>query len=293
MSKQAWTWLGMALAGAGCASAQPELVRGAASDAPLAVVRSTRAPEPIDAVAYAAEFPTPAGCEGAARVVHQTQREDGWRILKACVKRGNFTELRSLVLSHAWDEELKTRPEAPELLTQIIAQRGGDTDGDTSLLHQDKVPLFSLADALSQPDVYRGRLLVIRAQASEVRVHDGRATVLLSEHLHGSHMAYAPVGPQRGFTSTSTGPGPGNVSTYHELAGNHARRLVDEDAETGREALGHMPTPDPFLRPDHDFIVLARFNGVGTRDDSGDDSHDSVALVDVITYVQPATLAMY
>jgi hypothetical protein len=65
------------------------------------------------------------------------------------------------------------------------------------------------------------------------------------------------------------------------------------DSETGREALGRLPTADPFFRPDHDFLVLARFSGVSTADDSGDDDHDTLAIVDVLSYVQPATLAMY
>jgi hypothetical protein len=285
--------MAVAVAGAGCATPRYDLSASIPPEQPAPIVVRDTTPPPADPVAYAADFPTPAGCEAAARVVHHNDREQGWRILKACIAKGNFTELRGMIQSHAWDHELQTRHEAPELLTQIIAARGGDTDGDVSLLHESKVPLFALSDALAQPDVYKGRLLVMRVQASEVRVRNGAATALLTEHVHGSHMIYAPVGLQDGFTSTTSGPGPGNTQHYHELRGTHARRLVDEDSETGREALGHMPAPDPFLRPDHDFIVLARFNGVTTKDDSGDDNRDSMALVDMLSYVQPATLALY
>ena len=143
-----------------CATAEPVV--------PPAPTRLEAMPKrAFNSGAFAAEQFTPADCETASRQIHQQSADDGWSALRACVERtrwprGEFTQLERLTGGY-WDAELQTRPDAPRLVARIIALRGGDVEGDIPLAQKSRVPLFTLAAALRQPDVYQGRWVILRA----------------------------------------------------------------------------------------------------------------------------------
>src|SRR5258706_12044521 len=149
--------------------------------APEAAVRSDACCEPAAPPApaetldegsdYAAAVYGPARCADAAARRLASDANEAWRQLRGCVDRGRFTALRNL-LSGAWDHELQTRRDAPELLARVIAMRGGDVEADLRLLHERYVPLFSLAQALAQPERFRGTLVIVRARVSPSGVVD-------------------------------------------------------------------------------------------------------------------------
>lgn len=290
-----------ALALAGCATA-----KGAGGEAvpeggtPTPVVNRP-APdlanqEKFDARAEAHRFDHAADCELFARQLKEKNPDRGWKLLRACVDRGDFTELRAL-LDGPWDAELRNRPDAGELLTRLIAVRGGDIEGDIALLHQHKVPVFTLADAMAQPQVYAGRLVILRARAGELRTQGGAATVELTEYTHNADMVYAAVGPgHQHKTRVHQRDREGSATEAHHTSATDQdtrmeKRMVTDDVETGRTALGKLAKVDPFFEPDKDFVILARFDGV--RETADDDGDDQRAVLSVLHYFRPGALALY
>ena len=240
--------------------------------------------------AYAEQFYRPAHCVGAARRMKSTAPSVAWELIKACVARGGFTALREL-LDGAWDDELQSRPEAPELLTRIIAMRGGGVNEDIRLLHSRRVPLFSLAEASASPDAYRGRLVVMLARVDNPLSKDGRL-VWLTERALASRSSDVEIAPATQTVSRASG-----TSTF---AGNHqstvdtmqvqkSRRYYNLETETGREALAHLDVADPFFDLDDTFVVLARFDGVKTFGPS----HPNVPELSVLGFLRPAALLTF
>jgi hypothetical protein len=110
--------------------------------------------------------------EGPARCAESARTSpDPWRSLWECVNQGRFTALSEL-LSGAWDRDLQSRPDAPLLVLRVIAARGGQVDEDLALLHERRIPLFSLSQVLARPTLYSGALLIVRAQMSSEGVLD-------------------------------------------------------------------------------------------------------------------------
>ena len=78
-------------------------------------------------------------------------------------------------MSRAWNQELRSRPEAAALIAKVVAQRGGSVEGDLRLLNEQRLPIFSLAAAMAQPDTYKGRFILVRAQVGDVRTAEREA----------------------------------------------------------------------------------------------------------------------
>jgi hypothetical protein len=291
-----------AVAFTGCASTKAGAGAGVpVNGTPLLVERAgpDLANEPgFDARAEAHRFDHAADCEIEARALEAQNADRGWKLLRACVERGDFTDLRVL-LDGAWDRELRSRPDAGEMLTRLIAVRGGDIEGDVAFLHDHRVPVFTLADALAEPDVYAGRLLVMRVRVSDFRKTGDAATVQLDEYTHNDSMVYAPVGRGREHVrkiddTGHDGPdGEAHHVTVHDRHNRVEQRMASEDVATGRQALGKLEKPDPFLEPDKDFVVLARFDGVRQRSDADDDHDPRLAVVTLLHYFRPGALSLY
>ena len=249
----------------------------------------------FDAKAEAHRFDHASDCEIEARRLKSRNADRGWQLLRACIDRGDFTEIRTL-LDGPWDADLRSRNDAGELLKRLVAARGGDIDSDLALLHQHHVPIFTLADALEQPEVYAGRFVMMRARVSDLRKVDGAVTVQLDEYAHTMGLAYAPVGPGTQQTISTThayreGPASGTDRAVSRQR-DHAidRRTTTGDTETGHQALGKMRAADPFFEPNKDFVVLTRFDGVRDR---ADDDGQPLAVVTVLNYFRPAALPLY
>jgi len=145
----------------------------------------TRPSQAFDAKAFAARQPSPFDCESSARRLRESSPDQAWAALAACVERqgwprGDFTSLERII-GGFWDEDLTTRADAPRLIARIIATRGGDVEGDIPLVQKSRVPLFTLAAALRQPEVYKGRWVLVRGALSEIRQDGGRTAAMMRE----------------------------------------------------------------------------------------------------------------
>ena len=266
-------------------------------------------PPAFDAHAWASAQPTPVECEFEARHLQKASRATAWAALEACVDRprwlrGQFTQLE-LILSGAWDDELLKRPEAARLVAHVIALRGGHVEGDLPSVQRLRVPLFSLAAALKQPDVYKGRFVVLRGNLADLRTEHGQTTALLRESALRSATREFETGLKHRSERQATTSAVGDVKTtaFGNLSGtasvNHGartdestidRRFENEKFITGRQALGRLAQPDPFLEPDREFVFLARFDGV--RAASDDEDAPSMALVSIVSYYPPNALLL-
>ncbi len=291
-----------------CATAQPI----AATTPPpwpteLQLVTAPHPPPQFDARDWAFDFAAPADCERGARHMQQQSRDQAWEALKGCVDRarwprGQFTNLQ-LIINGAWDNDLQERPDAAKLVAHVIALRGGDVDGDLPTVQKSRVAVFTLAAAMRQPDVYKGRFVILRGNLSDLKSDRGQYTALLHEStLHASTHEFE-IGSKyrtegRSSSTYSGEAKSSNFGTFSGKAGEErryqsesvsvGRKFENEKFITGRQALGRIPQPDPFLEPDKDFIFLARFDGV--RPGSEEDS--KLALVTLVTYFAPSALLM-
>jgi hypothetical protein len=280
------------LAAALCACAEthenlePTKIELAPSPAPPPLVQSpaqqqTTARRPFDASAWVAMQDGAIDCEKTARQMKRDEPEEAWQALKACIERGKFARGAKFVQIEPvlanWATELTARPDSATMLAQLVANRGGDPEGDLLQLQDSRIPLFTLNAALQQPTIYKGRLLLIRAQVRDVRgaeAKEGGVTMMLDESAFQSVHSQKNVVTSQGYTPTA------HSSGYYE-----SRFIVNNDNNvarpTGRVALGRMPEADPFLQPQRDFLFLARFDGT-TKE-----SAQTMAVVTLIKYFVP------
>jgi hypothetical protein len=246
---------------------------------------------PFDPKAVAQTFDHSSYCEVEARRIKAAIPDRGWALLRACITRRDFTDIR-IVLNGAWDEDLRTRTDAAAMLTKLVAMRGGEPVGDVALMQEHQIPVFTLAAAIAQPETYKGRLILFRAQVSEIRNSGGKPTVALDETCHGSTSEYTGVGGRASINTSghSRGGAYDSKTTFQ----HEEKRMTDEENETGREALGKLSKLDPFLVPDKPFIFLARFDGVRVMAAQAEgEQPETIALVTVEHYFAPIIGALY
>ena len=239
----------------------------------------------------------------AARRLKIDDAEQGWQALVACIQRphwthGEFTQL-DLLTSGAWDEELQTRPEAAALVARMIALRGGDVEGDLAQLQRLRLPLFTLAAAMKQPEVYKGRYLLLRGQLEELRTEGAATTAILHETSLRATAHERDVGNRwhttdstrfssahtfRNGSATSSSSGARSSETYATNL-----RYDNEKVDTGRVALGRLPRVDPFLEPQQEFLFLARFDALRA---SAAMDEKPVAVLTIVGYYRPNALVI-
>ena len=303
----AWTLLG-ALVLAGCATPRPPPALEESQPPSNATGKRELPPDALNLSTFVAQYPNPTECERQARRYLRYSREDAWAALKACVEGTHFTQLQAL-LSPEWAPELRGRPEGALVLAKVVALRGGSVDGDLKLLHERKLPIFSLASAIAQPDTYKGRYILIRAQVGDVRSEGEKPTVWLVEQNLGSVGSEQRVGVMRRKEKSSTTSG--NLGGQTTLGSGQIGGTISKDestrtedtvisydnisTETGREALGRMSKADPFLSPGRDFVILARFDGMRTTSGSldEDDEGPRIPVLSIVSYYIPHPLVVY
>jgi hypothetical protein len=310
--------LALALAAAACATskplekdpfpgtAPPPAAPGAAQPAGVAVPPAAAAMladvATLDPVAYAAKLPKGAPCEAAARALLPTSADKAWGTLRACVARGGFTAL-SRIVDGAWDEELRTRSDAAVVVAQVVAARGGDVTGDLNSLRARRIPIFALGPSISHPDLYKGRLLLVRARVDDIRAEKGRTTVQLAEFALGGRAHWVEGNTRSVRNSSSRGNASVEVSSSKYGAakakgayesgstttwGKETKRFDNVAEETGNVALARLAAPDPFLEPGRQFVVLGRFDGVRSLANEDEEGNAVVGVLSVIAYFEPS-----
>ena len=286
-----------------CATAEPIAAPTPASG-PTRLEALPRPAPPFDAKGFAADQLTPLECEKSARHLYELRPDQGWAALVACVERsrwprGEFTHLE-LLTRGTWDQELQTRPEAARMIAKVVALRGGDVEGDIPLVQKSRIPLFTLAAALRQPDVYKGRWVLVRGALSEIRQDGNKAAAIMRETSLRATAHEVQDGSISRVDRTSSGRASAEAQTsrYGNARGSAQysssgrteystvkQKFENERVETGRRAVGKLPQADPFLEPEKDFLFLARFDGVNP----GQDQHP-VAMLSIAGYFQPNAL---
>src|SRR3954471_15162169 len=246
----------------------------------------TRAAPAFDARAFAASQASPFDCEAGARTLRDSSPDQAW---------------------------------------SALAARGGDVEGDIPLVQKSRVPLFTLAAALRQPEMYRGRWVLVRGTLSEMRQDGARAAALMSETSLRATGAEVQVGPVSRFdrSSSSSSSGDAQASGYATTRGNVQGRgssysgsastsagarysgssqstssgrteyssvkqkFENERVETGRRALGRLAKADPFLETEKEFLFLARFDGMNPP---GAQDQGPLALLSIAGYFRPNAL---
>ncbi|MBI5068658.1 MAG: hypothetical protein HZB56_10495 [Deltaproteobacteria bacterium] len=252
--------------------------------------------------AFAARYPRPDLCEGAARSVQGLSRDKAWEVLRACVDRGGFTHIKRL-LDGTWDKELTTKPDAAQLIAKVVAQRGGDVYGDLNRLRQRRIPLFGLGPAVTHPELYRGRLLLVRAMVERISQDKGKVSARLMEYALSGSLKDVPgsekwVRSHRSGSAGSVNRSPSGSTTW---SSGHAsetswgtertQRTENTPTETGLEAIGKLQSVDPFFEPGRQFVILARFDGVRdvpTETEEGEGESQRTAILSLVAYVEPS-----
>jgi hypothetical protein len=255
---------------------------GAAKDAVPANV------DAIDPAAWAKRNPRPEFCEEGARRLQKSSRNKAWEVLKACVNRGKFTLLARLV-DGAWTDDLQKRPDAAQLLAKVIAARGGDVNGDLGQMRQQRIPLFALGPAMGHPDLYRGRLVLFRAEVKDVKLAAGKATAKLAEFALGISERYVADSRivERGSSAYTSSDGPNAYGDSAWTLQFERKFQKNEPVPTGLETIARLGKPDPFFEPGRQFVVLGRFDGVREEEGEELDSVTRLAVVSVIAYYEP------
>jgi len=222
-----------------------------------------------------------ADCEASARAMRDSAADEAWLALKACIELGRFNRgpfVQLNLLTTYWDDELKTRPDAIRLVGRVIANRGGDVDGDISRVQGIRMPVFTLKAAMAQPDVYKGRYVIVRGKLTDVKLEARSATAMLDE-MSMKAVALNRVDQEDTIVKT-------NVFAYKwTLEHRFNENLLNP---TGRKALGRLPEADPFLEPDNQFVFVARFDGARPANES----EQKVAILSILGYYRPAALVV-
>lgn len=274
---------------------------GAPRTAPAAAAPAAQAQAPADPTARAARIQRADLCEQAARSAQASSRERAWELLRACVDKGNFTPIRRL-LDGGWDKDLQTRADAAQLIAKVVAARGGDVYGDLNMLRQKRVPIFGLAPAAGHPDLYHGRLVLLRARVDDVKTEKGRVSVRLAEFALSGQLKDV-AGSDRFVTrkkaqsdsqwsrSAISGTARRQWSGESEKTEGweKTQRTENTPQETGLQALAKLQTADPFFEPGRQFVILGRFDGVREVPGEGEEGEaEKMPVLSVILYVEPS-----
>ena len=300
--------VGLCVVVLGCAtqeSAKKESVDAVFAPPPPSNAPAAKRAPPKSPESWARSFRRPGECEAAARdFATQYGADFGWTHLKACIGRPDFGLLETLLQN--WPQDFKNRPEAPQLLAQVIANRGGSIGPDLALLQQRRLALFELGAALRQPEAFKGRYLVFVGKIEKLRSAKGRSELVVLEQSRGSDQTAVFSGKTRGSVSSSrssssgsgrfsstgiVGSGSGSYnrsgsSSGASMYGDMEQRVSYEFSETGQEVFVRLAQPDPFLAVDRNFVFLVRFDATKKSDVDGSSDEDPLmtALVTLISY---------
>ncbi len=251
---------------------------------------------------WARQYRRDLDCERAARDLDTYYGHDtAWTYLKACVMQGNFTQLK--MLTDYWTEDLRNRPDAPPIIAQVLAARGGHVQSDIELLQRQRIPLFELGAAVKSAPAFKGRYLVFVGEIAESKTAKGKTELVVMEQRVGSEMSNVLTGNRYGSTSSSatsgsarwsssgilgSGSAAGSTSgSSGTVSGQVETRVSDVFEDSGQEVLLKLKQDDPFLRVEKRTLFLVRFDGAKVTDaeNTGEGEEPKrVAMATLVSY---------
>jgi hypothetical protein len=139
----------------------------------------------------------------------------------------------------------------------------------------------------------------VRAKVEELRHEDGKLVAALAERTLASERRTRELGASaiesQEVSDADEAPAGRGFPNRHRGSWRSEQRLeapyyVNVSVDTGRLALASVPAADPFFEPGHEFLVLARFDGLEPADDPRD---EPVARLTLVSYQKPAGLVLY
>jgi hypothetical protein len=237
-------------------------------------------------------------CEGTARAMAKRDEERGWQVMRQCIMRSDFTDLE-LLLEGEWADRVKDSADAHSLLAHVIAVRGGDVESDLRLLRRRKMPLFSLAAALTEPSSYAGRFVLVRGTAKNGRaVDNGRAFDLIETKVMAESEWVTTPGTARQSSKRSGAvvdrpgvdiSGRGLVEDSQLDETSKVEVLHNVSVETGRSLMARLQSGEPSLEPAVDYIIVVRFKGLEKGEADLDGEYEETAVGEVVDYYEPET----
>jgi hypothetical protein len=305
------------LALSACTTAKPEKVSAAeAFGKAVAPGPSGPAADPAETVPmnttmsperFIKQFKRPLECEQSARSLQRSAPDRAWAYLRACVGRGGFTQLSSILDN--WTNDLRNRPDGPVVIASILAARGGHITSDLQLLQNKRLPVFDLKSAVTQPGTYKGKYVVFVGKVGKMKEAKGKVELALYEQSvsTGDGGRFMPTGPAYYQSSESSGAyaargsssrhggfsyGAAGASSSSSLGvSGHIEQGARGDVfeETGQEIIAQLTNADPFLSTEKQFLFLVKFNSAKTSDTSADEEDTSeepskLALVSLVSY---------
>lgn len=230
-------------------------------------------------------------CEVAAREWIPVDADFAWKRLIGCVTRPDFADLRRLLRS-PWLEVVRTRPDAAMVLAKVIATRGGQVNDDLTLLRRARIPLFPFASAIATPEVYSGRLLLVRGRVVEGRMSDGGAEVFVEQTVLRARVFDRQQ--ENMVQENQSSLEEGRLGSRRETRLRYERKAAQIQAvdvehyskPTGRSLMARLDRADPFLVHGRDFVFLVRFGGAAPR---GDDDA-AAGIGDIVAFYEASRL---
>ncbi len=147
----------------GCAT-EKVLWDQATETLPTTTVTTTKEREkPLSAREYAARFPDDAACDAEVRRLGSRRVQLAAQLLQACVERGDFRRL-STILAGDWVPTLLKRPDAASLCARVIAARAGDVDDDVESCQRAGYPVYTLEQISASAEKSVGKFVIVRAR---------------------------------------------------------------------------------------------------------------------------------
>ncbi|MBN2361324.1 MAG: hypothetical protein JXR83_17860 [Deltaproteobacteria bacterium] len=246
MKEAAALALGVCLLLSGCRSTRPELQtwdeRG---DDEAAPPPASTQPKLVTAQEAAKSAQSARHCANFALAQAQQDLERGWTMLNACAGREDFTLLEILV-EEPWLTKVKSTASAT-LVARVIANRGGDVYGDLKALQGRQVPLWTLEQALEQPQKRAGSTLLVRGELAEIAPADAGVTLKIVETSWRT-LAAASDDDDTVMESDDGDADPGGTS------------LHDGAKPTGRTLFVSAGKLDPTVKQGEEWLLVVVFN---------------------------------
>jgi hypothetical protein len=261
-------------------------------DAREAESTSKQALSPQEARRIAVAHDAAHTCEITARSMAKRAPERGWQVMRECIRRSDFSDLEILIEGQ-WAEELNQEPDAASLLAHVIAVRGGDVGADLRLLRRRKVPVYSLAAAMSEPEAYAGRTVLLRGNARSKRNGGKRAFRLVETKVMAESEWVTAPGTTRLSTESTGEAAPddgvnvkrGTTQKDRRVQGEKVEVLHNVNVETGLEMVAHAEAGEP-LDPAVDYVFVVRFDGVkDVVDENGEGDEEASGVI--LGYFEP------